>query len=37
MVLELDFVSTTRGAGSMTWSYDDGCRGVLRFTVHANI
>ncbi|HSF36751.1 MAG TPA: hypothetical protein VLA70_11575 [Nocardioides sp.] len=37
MVLELDFVSTTRGVGSMTWSYDSGCRGVLRFTVHANL
>ncbi|MCF6376730.1 hypothetical protein L2K70_03860 [Nocardioides KLBMP 9356] len=37
MVLELDFLSTTRGVGSLTWTYDGGCRGVVRFTVHANV
>jgi hypothetical protein len=37
MELVLDFLTTTRGVGAMTYSFDDRCRGVLRFTVRANL
>ncbi|HEV2796794.1 MAG TPA: hypothetical protein VGV65_04185, partial [Nocardioides sp.] len=37
MTLELEFVTTTRGVGTFTWSYGDACRATIRFVVSANL
>ena len=37
MTLELEFVTTTRGVGTFTWSYGDSCRATLRFVVNARL
>lgn len=37
MTLELEFVTTTRGVGTFTWSSGDSCRATVRFVVRAHV